>query len=683
MTPLQQAYLAKLHATAVANLEFMRVHLKEVHALIARDNPAASVDVSEQGDLVIRHDDGREIPVARYLVELEEEFVRFADPAQRTQLVAFHPLRLVEENPGHGDMQRYHYSNVDAEFPNRARRHFNEHYPDERGLSPYPSFGGAREIPLLLVLGSGLGLHLDRLLRAYRVRHLVVLEPDADAFRLSLFFQDYVALSRLAVEKGTDLSFIVGEEIEHLSRGLLAVLRRHLPPFFIHGAALFFAMPDGETRQALIQAITTTLWELYFGLGYFDDELISVAHTLRNLGRSELPVYQRQRVVPEGAVAFIIGSGPSLDGLLPLLAAHREEAVLFSCGTALGPLAHAGIVPDFHLEKERPGIVYDVLTRTVPEDFRRQVRLLALNVVMPEVLDLFREAAIVLKERDTMGTVLEASGQLRRVPIDSQPTVTNMALSVALTLGFREIYLFGVDMGYRLPERHHSRHTAYLGRLPEAEHLRRLLSRRPGADKAVPGNFGGEVRTDNILHMARLHLEQALFYFPDARVYNLNDGALIRGAEPLEPEDFPPALGGPSKAAVLAAIEGAFSPAPADRMAVASMLLADLDAAIESIAAFLDRPFAGRQAVIDALVEVYFFLQSPEFRDRPASAMFQGTIVLLLSLTYNMLSVIADDDEAVAKAQWDFANLLDALSTARAEVLHAIRGALPDFPDLP
>lgn len=673
MTPLQNAYLAKLHATAQANLEFFKLNMPAIHARITAASPQPSLDISDQGDLNLRYPDGTSKSVTALRQEIEAQFAVFEDIDTRPQLLAFMNLRQVVENPSHGDMQRYHYSNIDAEYPNRARRHFLEHYPTQEGLSRFPQYGSTKKIPLLIVLGSGIGTHLDRLVLDYEIEHLVVMDDDEDAFRVSLFFQDYVQLSRLAMDKGTDLSIIIGPDVDHLVRSFMGMLRRRLPPFFVHGAFLFYAMPDEGRREVIRATLVRTLWQLYFGLGYFDDELISIRHTLFNLMRRPRIYVRPKAIGRDGAVAFVIGSGPSLDGLMPLLQRYRDRAVLMSCGTALGPLAHAGILPDFHFEKERPGIVEDVLARTVPEDFRRQLCLIGLNVVKPEVFAMFGDGRVVMKEIDTMSNLLVEMGIVPRVPIDSQPTVTNMAVSFALGAGFERIYLFGVDMGYRDPEQHHARNTAYLGKLPQDENgLRRLLSRKPDDSLTLLGNFGGEVKTNGILDVARLYLEASLRACPHVKVYNLNDGARIKGAEPLPPGDFPDLADAPDKPAVLADLAQAFAPVDADVEAIAKALLAEIDAFLDCIRPMLARAFTTRDEAIAAMKEVNAWLMQPEWRGKTGEILYRGTVLTLLGYTHNAITLILDDAEAAAKATYDFANLLDALQAGRAAVAQTL-----------
>jgi hypothetical protein len=670
MTPLQQAYLSKLHATAAANLEFFKKNMPEVHRLVVRENPLSTLDISDQGDLTIRNPDGTAQAIAPYIVAAEKHFAEFAHPDSRPQLLAFHSLRAVHEEPSHGDMQRYHYSNLDAEFPNRARRHFAEHYPDNKGLHPYPVFGES-SIPLLIVLGSCAGIHLERLLLQYRIRHLIIIDVDVDAFRLSTFFQDYVLLSRLALEKGTTLSFIVEPEIESVARHLMNVLRQDLPPFFIHGAALYYAMSDDQTLEAIKASVIDTLWQMFFGLGYFDDELISISHTFENL-LTRIPVYTKPNVVSDDAVAFIIGSGPSLDGLLPLLREYRDRAVLFSCGTSLGALAHAGIQPDFHVEKERPRIVYEVLTRTVEPEFLKGIDFIGLNVVHPDVFPLFRSARMALKEADTMGLLMDQEGTVARPPLDTQPTVTNTALSIATSLGFKRIYLIGVDLGFKEKARHHSQHTAYLQKMPEAEHLRRLLSKTQASDQIVPGNFGGEVITTKILEMARLHMESVITHYPAVQVFNLNDGAYIKGAIPLEAKDFSIEISAETKWQVTAAVREAFQEREFDIRALKQRLLGQVDEFIQSVETILSGEQTDKEIVIDKISMLYKYMFSDAVKRAPLFPLFRGTVLHLASLAHNALSIIVDEEEAAAKAVYDFENLKDFLAQARTEIVSVL-----------
>lgn len=678
MTPLQQAYLNKLRATAEVNKAFFTENMPQ-HKMLLEESTSATVDISDQGDLVIRYANGESRRIASDILEMEARIEHFSDLSDRPQILAFHKLRHVVENPSHGDHQFFHFSNLDAEYPNRATRHFAKHYPDNSGLNRYPTFGD-KEIPLLIVFGSRLGWHLPRLLAEYKIRHLIVMETDIDAFRLSVFFQDYVLLSRLALEQGTDLIFIVQSDVEKIARSMTAAMLKTggLPQFFIHGASLFYALDDEEMVASIRTTIMETMWELFFGMGYFDDELITIRHTFDNL-RQRFPVYAKPNSMSSDAVAFIVGSGPSLDGLVPILRQYGDRAVIFSCGTAISILHKMGIKPDFHIEKERQDVVCDILAKSISNDleFLKGINFIGLTPVYSGVFHMFERGGMIIKAADTMGAILEKSGIPNEIVLSGQPTVTNTAIDFALSAGFKSIFLFGVDMGSKDKEKHHSQHTIYVNLLPEEDHLKKILAHQPANDVVVPGNFGGEVHANKILAFARRMMGFAVGRHPDAKVYNLNDGAIIENTRPLHPEDFADAwAGGCDKLATVGQAMSTFEIGNYDVEEFKQMLLERIDVFIDEVEAIVAMPQNSISDAIDKMVKIHGMTLAPANIGDPCALLFRGTAARLLSMAYNAMTIIKDREEALAKAEWDFSNLIDCLHEARSKVIENIEIAL-------
>jgi hypothetical protein len=669
MTPIQQTALAKYRATAEANMAFFQRNIPGMHQMLLSEPLRSSLDISDQGDLHIRYPDGTTRSVTEAVLEAEARLAEFADLNLRPQILAFHRLRSISDAPSHGDMAKYHYTDLDADYPNRLKWHFCTHYPDNRELKRYPEFGG-KDIPLVVVIGSELGWHLPRLLNEYRIRHLIVMETDLDAFRLSTFLHDYVLTSRIAMERGTNLSFLVQPDIEQLSRALMSVMRKDLPPYFVHGTAVFYVSRQEETVKKIQESVVRTLWELFFGLGYFDDELISIQHTFDNL-RDGFPIYQRPNVMPEDAVALIVGNGPSLDGLLPLLREYGDRAVIFSCGTSLSALAKAGIKPDFHVEKERPYLTYELITKSVSPEFLKGIRFIGLNVVHGDVYRLFDWGGQILKSADTMALLMMEAGAPREIILNTQPTVTNTALDLCVSAGFRKVYLLGVDMGYKDEKQQHSTHSLY-EEMTDDEDLNDLLSQMPEASRTIPGNFGGQVSTNNILAVARQYLEWGISHHPRSRVFNLSDGALIKGAEPLHAADFSCDATPAGKAAAIGALQSAFGEMHFDLKAIGDSLLAQIDAYIAGVRNILSAPYRNLPDLIDILARLYRHLLQEEAAARSSFTLFRGTLLHLTSLTFNAVTIIKDEDEALAKAQYDFSVIQDFLNQARADVARVI-----------
>lgn len=670
MTPLQQACLNRLKAMADANKAFFELNMPD-HSLLLRSAPESTVDISEQGDLVVRYQNGRTESLSANIFEMEERLKEFENLAARPQILAYHNLRSYVENPTHGDIQILHYSNLDADFPNRARRHFAKFFPDNSRLRPYPSYGDD-QIPLLVVFGSGMGWHIPRLLTQYRIRHLVVIETEVEAFRLSVFQQDYVLLANLAKERNTDLIFIVQSEVNKIARSLMgAMLKSHgLPQFFIHGSSLFYALDDEEKANEIREVIIETLWELFFGMGYFDDELITARHTFENLRRN-YPILLKRKTIRDDAVAFVVGSGPSLDHLIPIIKEYGDRAVIFSCGTAISILYKMGIKPDFHFEKERPSVIEEVVVRSVNGDLEwlKGINFIGLNNVYSGVFDLFGRAGMIIKAADTMGAILVEAGMPADMVMSGQPTVTNLAIEYALNVGFNRIFLFGVDMGSKVKEVHHSKNTVYVDMLPEEDELKKFLLIQPENSIVVPGNFGGEAHTNKILAFSSRMITHHVQFHPQARVFNLNDGAKIEHVTPLLPENFQTEwVEGLSKTAALELALSAFGEKSFDDQEIETKLLESVDTFIAKVEAIVTKEQTTMDDILDKMTQIHYLTFSPVHSGDACALLFRGSVARLLSMTYNACGIIEDTDEAMAKAESDFMNLMDFLHAARDEL---------------
>jgi len=118
----------------------------------------------------------------------------------------------------------------------------------------------------------------------------------------------------------------------------------------------------------------------------------------------------------------------------------------------------------------------------------------------------------------------------------SYPTVSNFAIDCALELGFKQIYLFGVDLGFVDFRHHHSKQSGYY--LEDGEELIEY-ARAYDTSLTVEGNLRPFVNTKYEFKMSKTIIELALGNAnADVDVYNLNDGAKIKRTIPLEPENI-------------------------------------------------------------------------------------------------------------------------------------------------
>ena len=214
--------------------------------------------------------------------------------------------------------------------------------------------------------------------------------------------------------------------------------------------------------------------------------------------------------------------------------------MIFSCGTAFGSLARAGIKSDFHIEQERLWSQAEWIAHASDAEDREGVTLLGLNVVHPEVFGLFERVGMGLKFNDAGTAFLQQHQALGGSEVqltESNPTVVNATLGFVKAMGFREVYLVGVDLGFPEGDKHHSKLSLYYD-LKEGEEQTLDFPRRPSENALrVPGNLVPEVVTSSLFLRTKEALEAGLAKAPHIRCFNASAGILIRGAQPIRISD--------------------------------------------------------------------------------------------------------------------------------------------------
>ncbi|TAN77863.1 MAG: DUF115 domain-containing protein, partial [Magnetospirillum sp.] len=229
-----------------------------------------------------------------------------------------------------------------------------------------------------------------------------------------------------------------------------------------------------------------------------------------------------------GAPAFMVTSGPSVDYDMEYIKQWRDKAIVFSGGSSLQALLAHGIIPDYHVELENVVQVWDFCQHILelnqdkfPGGKFTGIKLIASVTVNPRVTPLFDETYYFFRD-----SVSSSFCFADKIPLMSAigPNVANTIVAVGARLGFRHIYMFGMDCGWRDGESHHSRDTAYYT-------SDEFKTEKAAGSHTHPGNFGGTIQSTMVLSWTRDMLEEKVRKF-GLRAYNCSDGALIKGALP-------------------------------------------------------------------------------------------------------------------------------------------------------
>ncbi|EDP74922.1 6-hydroxymethylpterin diphosphokinase MptE-like protein [Hydrogenivirga sp. 128-5-R1-1] len=487
------------------------------HFFLQRNAPSIFRKVNQDGGIewkVTVGDDGSINAIVNGSLLYPEDPVYVAE--KQVELFSENPDRLISQQVMTVPKVGHVHKRCSEELIDIAKK-FN------RSMNLSFDFDG-KNIPVLIVLGVGFGFHIEKLMKKYNIQHMIVAEPNPDLLKLSLYTLDWQGVFNYFSRPGRSFHVILGDDVKKITEDIVHLFNRISPSFISY--IFFFKHFSSEFFDNLKYKLAGELPNSWILWGFFDDEYISIQHTIKNI-KKRIPVFIGSNSEFDIPV-FVIGSGPSLDGSIEIIRRFQDKALIVSCGTALSALHKAGIKPDFQVEIERTKSTYKTL-KEIDQKFLKGIAFIGMNTLYPGVFSLFKEKYIFLKPNDAGSALLPES--LPRIYF-SNPTVTAAGVSLFANMGFKNIYLFGVDLGTKKLDLVHSKLSNY-----NADN-----SFLKGRDKEIKfgmtyeGNFGGEVYTNDVFFNTKKAIENVIKIFNKVRVFNTSDGIKIEGAEPLRSE---------------------------------------------------------------------------------------------------------------------------------------------------
>lgn len=371
----------------------------------------------------------------------------------------------------------------------------------------------------LVSFGVGLGLHLRPLVEKTRCRALILVEPNTEFLIHSLSVLDWEELVTFCQERSTSLYWVVSDR-DLIIANEIQTLIRFITVAEVDGMTLFTLYHNAHMASARA-IILREAGVLLSGLGWLDDELLMVRNSVLNL-RDERPLIFRKAVDYCDWPVFVVGSGPSLENDLDAIAANAHKAVVIACGTGLAPLLRRGIRPDFYMELENLPQSYVFLDSIRQKYSLEGITLVGTTTIDPRIAPLFDRVVYFLRDGLASSPLFTVDRETDLPWVN--PTVGNTGLAYGLGAGFREFYLFGIDLGAKDPKKHHCDDTPYMtGLLPFENPMNDML----------PGNFGGTVYADSVFRWAHDSFEKVVAIKQHGhRFYNCADGAMIKGTIP-------------------------------------------------------------------------------------------------------------------------------------------------------
>ncbi|WP_409420496.1 6-hydroxymethylpterin diphosphokinase MptE-like protein [Pseudaeromonas sp. ZJS20] len=396
-------------------------------------------------------------------------------------------------------------------------------------------------VPMALVFGVGLGYHLGYLYERCSVKNLFVIEPDLDLFYASLFCFDWAPLLDYLDSEKMSLHILLGQDEESMMNDLMPAIHKR-GAFLVASMFAYWHYPS-PTIFSLIERVSQEFYTLRTGWGFFDDNLFAISHSAENIIKGAPFLLKGKKVQNEQSQCpvFVVGNGPSLDAALPYIKEYQQNALIICCGSSVYALHKEGIKPDIYVAVERTKSSADFLATLNDPDYLQDILFLSVDVIHPDCLAYFDRSAMGFKPNEPMYAMLKANQNKLMEQytglLNVNPLVGNTGLSYAVTLGFKNIYLFGMDNGYKSKEHHHAKNSSYYDKDGKPiEALKKLMTGR--AEFMVPGNFGGEVVTNQLLGLSARHMGTLLRLYSDVICHNCSDGAQVKNAIPLPLDEF-------------------------------------------------------------------------------------------------------------------------------------------------
>lgn len=417
---------------------------------------------------------------------------------------------------------------------NRIRKKYPTNTP--ACISSGETIGG------IVFFGFEFGYQLVKSLSLFNAKHIYIYEENLDYFYYSLFAIDWEEILEEITKRDSTLHFYLGVDSREFIDAYMSDLRFN--GLFMASSTYLYLGYNHNNSDSAFEEFKQQYSRQVFGWGFFDDAVIGISQFLGRGKNARLLIESSKQDKKSRSLPIcILGNGPSLDKAIPFIKENMGNVIVVSCGTTLNTLYKIGIKPDFQVDVERMRHTAEKFSR-MDASYMDGIIAMTVNVMHPHFYDFFDTSIIGLKPGEAISSIMKSGTLGDSVPknlstlLNSGPIVANTAVSYFLNLGVQEIYLFGVDCGFRDPDRHHSSHSGYFNSRGEnsglASYEEGLMER--------PANYGGVALTNLIFDASRIQLEQAIKRYKEMNrlfsCYNLSDGIKINGAESLEISDI-------------------------------------------------------------------------------------------------------------------------------------------------
>ncbi len=376
-------------------------------------------------------------------------------------------------------------------------------------------------------IGVGAGVHVNEIYKKVDSLNTLIIEPNLEIFRLSLFLLDFTIF-----EEGTKKLFLsvgsskferesVFEEFEHYHNYMNYNIKHHL-----------FSLEYENILHDMINYFSHN-----FALSFSYNSTLNVLSRTLNFMNSEYKFLQKELLhknpILKDKKVLIISAGPSIDEKIEWIYKNQDKFIIVCVDIILKKLEKNNIIPDIVVSIDPSHLVANFFD-TEDKNFLKNSSIIFLSQQHEDVIEKVKNLNIYFSQ------VLPISDKLGYH--FSVPNVGTFSFAITLFLGGNELYLIGSDAAFN--QKTGSRYAKDNSRTV----MDKLEPEKNGniSDQdifEVKGNLKDSIKTNRELLRFKKDYETFIYTYKktsnkEFKAFNLSNGVYIEGLTPLDTKDI-------------------------------------------------------------------------------------------------------------------------------------------------
>lgn len=373
-----------------------------------------------------------------------------------------------------------------------------------------------------IFIGTLLGIHINDFHKILNTETYLIIEPNIEIFRLSMFMTDYKILTT-----NSEVFFAISEDELNLKKIVHDFLEFKLEFNNLIHYELAHKLNEPIINQ--LSLIFTHLSEMRYP---FSDYLISLdrghTHIIKN--KNNLLNLSKTYTFLENKNVLFLGAGPSLEKHLDYIYLNRANFIIVAVAATLKTLEIRNIIPEIIITVDGQEVVL--------EQFRVH-KLIYENSIILSSIKLDKNVYTLLKNTEIY-FFQDSLDLFKDLGFITGVTVGDMGIDILLRFGIRNLYLLGIDAA--IDSETGRSHTNMHISSKEIDLDIRDNDNQIHFEKTivyVKGNFRKEVPTFLEYKEMIEEINDKFKYLNNKiRIYNLSDGAYFKNTIPIRTSEI-------------------------------------------------------------------------------------------------------------------------------------------------